>query len=321
MKKLMMSILLGGLVLSGCASGSASENSGSDKLHIVATVYPEYDWLKQITAGTEDRIEVTLLLDQGTDLHNYQPTAADMIKIAEADMFVYVGGESDAWVKDALESSDNDQRIVVSLMDVLGNKAREEETVEGMEAEDEEEEEETEYDEHVWLSLQNAELFVDALKDACVQMDSEDSELFEKNAGAYKDKLNELDEQYRSLCEKASVKTLLFADRFPFLYLVKDYGLDYYAAFRGCSAESEASFETVVFLAGKVDELSLPAILTIESSDQKIAETVRDNTKKKDAEILVIDSMQSATKETIDQGIGYLDIMEKNLAVLERALK
>ncbi len=308
---------------------SEAEASSEGKISIVTTIFPEYDWVKNIVGDASDKAEITVLLDNGVDLHSYQPTADDIMKIASCDMFIYVGGESDEWVDDALKEAVNKDMVVINLLDVLGGNVKEEEVVEGMEAEEEEEgeegeegegEEEVEYDEHVWLSLTNASLICDAIADGLSKVDADNAATYTENANAYKQKLNSLDGEYKSVTSAAANKTLLFGDRFPFRYMADDYGLEYYAAFVGCSAETEASFETITFLAGKVDELSLKAILTIEKSDQKIANTIKENSTSKDQQILALDSMQSTTSEDVNNGASYLGIMESNLEVLKKAL-
>lgn len=325
----------------GCGNASPSSDESKDGISIVTTIFPEYDWVRQITAGN-DKVDITMLLDNGVDLHSYQPTADDIMKIATCDVFIYVGGESDEWVEDALKEAINPDMQVINLLDTLGNSAKEEEIVEGMEAVEEHdhseevstfekmseengdekhEEEETEYDEHVWLSLKNSELLVDEIANAISIVDEANASLYEENAAAYVKELDSLDKQYADAVANANVNTVLFGDRFPFRYMVDDYNLDYYAAFVGCSAETEASFETITFLAGKVDELGLNTVLTIENSDEKIAKTIIENTKAKDAKILSMNSMQSTTSDDVTAGATYLSIMEENLKVLTDALK
>ena len=311
---------------------------GGDKMQIVTTIFPEYDWVENILGDRADAAEVTMLLDNGVDLHSYQPTAEDIMKISTCDMFIYVGGESDEWAEDVLESAVNKDMVVINLMDALGDSVKAEEIVEGMEAEHDHEHEEgeeddpdheheegeeceEEMDEHVWLSLKNAEVLCGVIADGLGQIDSENADIYTANAEAYTAELAELDAQYADAVAGAEVKTLLFGDRFPFRYMVDDYGLDYYAAFVGCSAETEASFETIVFLAGKTDELGLSSIMTIEGSDQRIAETIRDNTASKDQQILTMDSLQSTTLKDAANGTSYLSVMKSNLEVLKEALK
>ena len=319
MKKTISLLLITMMVicsLGACASPDGT--SGDDKISIVTTIFPEYDWVMNILGNNPANAEVTLLLDNGVDLHSYQPTADDIMKIATCDMFIYVGGESDRWVEDALSEAVNKDMVVINLLEVLGDSVKEEEVVEGMQEEDEDE---TEYDEHVWLSLKNAVICTEAISHALQdKVDPENYITYAENAAEYTRKLFTLDREYEETIANASGDTLLFGDRFPFRYLTDDYDLNYYAAFAGCSAETEASFETVTFLSGKVDELNLGCILTIETSDGKIAETIRDNTSTGDQKILVLDSLQSVTMDDINNGVTYLSIMKENLNVLSEAL-
>lgn len=509
MKKLIalfLAVLMTAGILSACGSQNMAKSSGSqtEKLKIVTTIFPAYDWVNSVLGDKAENAKVTMLLDDGVDLHSYQPTADDILKISTCDLFVYVGGESDAWVKDALAQVTNKDMVVINLLEVLGDRAKEEEVKEGMEAdhdhdhdhskevstfEDNEVQDrsladwagewqsayplllggaldkafeakaedgdmtaeeykeyyktgyktdydqikitgdtitftdnqgktasseyeyvgyviqdwssgtraalyrfeavdkdagtpvyiefndhmiepaeaehfhirmsnesfdaitdletswptffpaslsaeevceemighdhgdEEELDEHVWLSLKNAKILCKAIADALARIDSENAGTYEANVSAYLDKLETLDQSYADTVAKSPVKTLLFGDRFPFRYLVDDYGLDYYAAFVGCSAETEASFNTITFLAGKVDELSLHSVMTIEGTNQKIAETIVQNTTTKDQQILSMNSMQSTTTKDVQNGATYLSIMEDTLAVLKEALK
>lgn len=327
---LMLVAVLAVCALSGCGTSKSGEDTKDKKIKIVTTIFPEYDWVMQILGDKADKADVTMLLDKGVDLHSYQPSTADIAKISEADVFIYVGGESDEWVEDVLKEAKNKKLKVINLMDVMGDKAKEEEVKEGMQEEEEEhaeeakdgkEEEEVEYDEHVWLSLKNAKIFTKKIADVLSEVDKDDAKTYQANYESYAKKLDDLDKKYADAVASAKNKTLVFGDRFPFRYLVNDYGLDYYAAFVGCSAESEASFETVTFLAKKIDELGLGNVLTIEGKNHKIAKTVVDNTKNKDQKVLTMDSMQSTTSKDVKDGATYLGIMEKNLEVLKEALK
>ena len=336
---------------SAAASSTASTKSetktddANKKFSVVCTIFPEYDWIRQLVGDKKDNYEITYLLDKGVDLHSYQPTAEDIAKIANCDLFVYVGGESDGWVDDALKESKNDKMQVVNLLETLGKNVKPEEVVEGMQEEDEHDhdhddkdhddkdhdhedadhdhdhEEETEYDEHVWLSLRNATALVNTLAEKLQTIDPENKDYYATTAADYTAKLGDLDSRYLATIKKAKVKTVLFGDRFPFRYLVDDYGLKYYAAFVGCSAETEASFETVAFLAKKTDDLKLKSVLVIENSDQKIAKKIVETTKDKNQNIVVLNSMQSVTNDDIANGATYLSIMESNLKALASALK
>ncbi len=307
------------IMAAGLLASCSTLKKNDGKLKIVVSIFPVYDWVRQIVGSRSDSVEISLLLDKGVDLHSYQPTTDDIADIAEADLLIAVGGESDEWIDEVVPASGNKDLKIVRLLDVLGDKAKEEELVEGMQGEEEEEGEKEgpEYDEHVWLSLKNASFLTKKLADVLAETDPEGADEYKANAAAYAEKLDGLDKKYEDAVNAASVKTLLFGDRFPFRYMADDYGLTYYAAFVGCSSESEASFETIAFLAGKVDELGLKHVLQIETSDGSIARTVIESTKTKDQDVLTLDSLQNATGA---DGETYLGIMESNLKVLKKAL-
>ena len=340
MKKI-LSLLLAATLTACCLTAcNAEENQktpDTGTLQIVTTIFPAYDWVQNILGDNPAGAEVTMLLDNGVDLHSYQPTADDILKISTCDLFLYVGGESEQWVEDALKEATNQDMIVLNLLESLGDQVKEEEVIEGMQEEDhdhdhaEESHEEghdhaeeshgVEYDEHVWLSLRHASLLVKTIAEAVKTADPAHADTYDSNAEAYRQQLQALDDAYAEALSDVSYKTLLFGDRFPFRYLVDDYGLAYFAAFPGCSAETEASFETVTFLSRKMDELSLPAILTIDGADTRIAETIIRNTQAKNQEILSLNSMQSTTSQDVADGTTYLSVMEQNLEVLKKALQ
>ncbi len=494
---IILAVVMALLCLAACGQNKSKYSSKNDKIKVVTTIFPEYDWVREI-AGENSNVDITMLLDNGVDLHSYQPTAEDIMKISSCDMFIYVGGESDEWVEDALKESVNKNMKVINLLDVLKDTVKTEEAMPGMQSEEghnhgyshfddsdvqdrsltdwsgewqsvypyiengdldevmerkaesgdktaeeykkyyetgyktdvekmsingeegtmeftkngvtskakyeykgykiydyssenrgvryffesvdnasdapkyvqfsdhgispskaehyhiyagndsfdalsEEmdnwptyypagmtsneikedmlEHEEKEYDEHVWLSLRNAEKLCDAIADSLCDIDSENKNVYSTNAAVYKNKLKELDDQYQNVVKNSTNKTLLFGDRFPFRYMVDDYGLKYYAAFAGCSAESEASFETISFLAKKVDELGLKNVMTIEKSDKKIANTIISNTKNKNQKIFELNSLQSITSKDVKNGVTYLSVMKSNLNVLKEALQ
>lgn len=329
------------------------EKGNSNKISIVCATFPQYDWVKNILGEEAERFNVTLLLDNGVDMHSYQPAVKDIATAGSSNLFIYVGGESDTWVEDALKEAKNKDLKAINLMETLGNSVKEEEVVEGMQEERESlghsheksskekqeqtqkeshensqeingqkeaADEEPEYDEHIWLSIRNAEIMVKNIEKAIEQLDSDNAKVYQTNAENYIKKLDTLDKQYANTIQNAKYKAILFGDRFPFRYMADDYDLKYYAAFAGCSAETMAGFETVTFLAKKADELRLPVILTIENSDGRIAEAVKSNTTKKNQKILAMNSLQSVTKEQIADGITYLQVMQENLSVLSEAL-
>ena len=372
---IILTFLFGIFSFSGCGSSDKSAGAKGEtpkpKLKIVATIFPEYSWTKELLGSHEKDVELTLLAKKGVDMHSYQPSAEDILKIANSDLFIYVGGESDKWVDKALKEGGNPKRRVLNLMKLMGDRAKVEEEVEGMEKydhhdhdkdahahpkkdkQDEKHEhhdkdkhdekhehekehdkehdkdkhdgkvhhEQPEYDEHVWLSLKNADIVCKAITEELASLDSKNAETYRANYTAYSKKLAALDAKYKEAVTKAPVKAVLFGDRFPFRYLTDDYGLQYYAAFNGCSAETEASFETVAFLAKKMDELKLPAVLTIEGRQHKLAQTIVENTKAKNQKVLTLNSMQSVAEEEIKKGITYLAVMEQNLNVFKEALQ
>ena len=361
MKKIICLVISLAMVLSCMLNAAQAEDK---KLNVVATVFPIYDWTREVV-GENDSVQLTLLLDSGVDLHSYQPTAQDIMKIATCDVFIYVGGESDEWVEDALKEAVNPNMIVINLVEAMGENIKMEEIVEGMEHEhdhehhdedgkdhdhhedhddhdedhdageghddhdedhdhddghdendghndhdedhDHDHEHEDEADEHVWLSLRNAQKLVNAIASALSSADPAHAESYQANAAAYNEKLAALDQEYDQAVSAAAFRTVLFGDRFPFRNLVDDYDLDYYAAFSGCSAETEASFQTIVFLAQKTDELKLPAVLTIEGANHKIAETIISTTSSKNQKLLTMNSMQGCTMRDVQAGVTYQD--------------
>ncbi len=295
-----------------CSCGDMPVNN--EGLKIVCTAFPQYDYIKNIL-GNESGL--SLLLDDGADLHSYEPTATDIIEIGSSDLFVYIGGISDSWVEGTLKSANSQTLKTVALMDLV--ETYEVDYVAGMEKEEHNHKhgEEHEKDEHIWLSLRNSAKITKALCDIICEIDSANAEKYKANAEKYINSLNELDNEYKSVIESAKRGTLLFADRFPFRYLIEDYGLEYHAAFSGCSSESEASFQTMAFLIDKTKELSLPAVIIIEGSDGSIAQMICSET---GAKTLTLDSCQSVSAADINQGTNYLDIMRNNLEILREAL-
>ena len=284
------------------------------RVQIVTTCFPIYDWTRNIVGGTSG-VEITWLMDSGVDPHSFQPTVKDLTLVSDADIFVYVGGESDAWADDAAAEMKNPDAKVVSLLPQLDT-ALTEEAVPGAEPEDEEP---GALAEHIWMSLRAAQLCVTMICDALCAVDSENAETYTENAEHYCDALHELDHDYASAISESKLDTILVADRFPFRYLAEDYDLNYYAAFAGCSAETEASFQTVLGLSQKADELGLPVVLVTENGTGDIAEAVSEGSET-EPPVRTLDSLQSVTAELDAQGVTYLSVMESNLEVLKEAL-
>lgn len=312
LKKIITGVLAA-FMLAGCAP---KQQQNTTKLKIVATTFPQYDWIREIIGKDNTNVDLQLLMKNGGDLHSYQPTAGDIANIADANLFVYVGGESDEWVDDALKEKTNKDMKVVNMMQTLGDDIDEEE--EGLEKESEDHEE-IEYDEHVWLSLKRAQKIVKAIADELGELDSTNAKKYQENAEAYIAKLAALDKSYESTVNTVKNKTWIFADRMPFHYLAKDYGITTYAAFNGCSTETNASFNTIVSLAKYADELGIKHIMTIEGSDKKLAKAVIENTTDKNQDILTLNSLQSVSQSDIDKGLTYYGAMEENLKVLAQS--
>ena len=317
------------LLLAGCGSSETPSSGDDSRIHAVTTIFPQYDFLRQIGG---EHLEVTMLLKPGAESHSFEPTPADMITVSESDLFVYVGGDSDAWVDTILESVDTSEKEIVTLMDCVETVAEEE--AEGMEthghahdheAEENEADSEAEHaddshaeqDEHVWTSPRNAILIVEKLCDALVRIDPEHAADYRNNTEAYLEQLQALDEEFQETVNHAERRTIVLGERFPFRYLADAYGLDYYAAFPGCSSESEASAKTVAFLINKVKEEQIPVVFTIELSNDKMTDSICEAT---GAKKLLLHSCHNVTKEDFEQGVTYLDLMEHNVQVLKEAL-
>ena len=329
-----------------CMTAETVFAAQAPRLRVITTTFPLYDWTRQILGKRAAEVELIQLQDNGVDLHSFQPTVRDIARIAQCDLFVFVGGESDGWAETALRSHRNPRRIAVNLLKELGDAAREEEHLEGMEEHDHDhhhdakhdhdhdhdhdkkhdhdhhhdDDDEHELDEHVWLSLRCAARLCQTITAKLAQLDPAHAAEYQANCKAYVAKLAALDGRYAAMIKSAPRKILLFGDRFPFRYLAEDYGLTCFAAFSGCSAETEASFKTIAFLAGKVDELKLPAVVVLENRHHKIAETVVKTAKSKGVRIIAVDSLQSSTSRDAAKGKTYLGAMETNLTAVRTAL-
>ncbi len=313
-------------LLTGCA-----RDDRGDRLQVVTTVFPAYDWARELLADVEG-VDLTVIVDNGVDLHSYQPSAKDIVQMSTCDVLIHIGGESDVWVQEVLDNAPDEQRTVINLMELLGDEAKELPHTENDENENDGDEHDHEhahahdencehlYDEHVWLSLRNARAFCEAIADELCRRLPDAEETLRANALAYDGVLADLDSRFEELVAGAERSTILVGDRFPFLYLTEDYGLTYYAAFAGCEADTEASFETIVSLSEKVDELKLPCVLILDGSDGKLADTIISTAKSEGVETHTLHSMQSVTKKDAQAGVTYISEMEKNYETLKKAL-
>ncbi len=291
-------------LFTACGNETAEDNS---RLKIVATLFPQYDFAKQITG---DNAEVTLLLTPGSESHTYEPTPKDVSKIQQADIFLYIGGESEVWVDEVLESAQNKNLKTVRLMDYIN-------PIEESHEDDEHDHDQTEYDEHIFTSLRNSQVLLDEICNAVCEEDKENEETYQKNADAYSEKISELDTKFTDMIDNAQRKTVVFGDRFPFAYFAKDYGLDCHAAFSGCSSETEASSATISSLIDIVKKDNVPTVFYIEFSSQSIAGKIADASGAKTA---LLHSCHNISKEDLENGTTYVDLMTQNYQNLSEAL-
>jgi zinc transport system substrate-binding protein len=299
--------------ITGCGQNNNTAEQNSDgKISVITTNFPSYDFVRQI-AG--DRVNLDMLLPPGAESHSFEPSPKDIIAIQNSDIFIYVGGESDSWIDRILDSMDTENMKILSMMDCVD--VVEEEIVEGMEEDPDEEEEEDAYDEHVWTSPQNAILIVGSITELLCDADNANADFYRQNAAAYIESLRELDSAFKDVVAGAKRKTIIFADRFPFRYFADAYGLSYFAAFPGCSTETEPSAATVAFLINKVREEQIPVVFHIELSNERMADTISGET---GAKKLLLHSCHNVTKRDFDAGLGYLELMRRNAENLREAL-
>lgn len=319
MKRIAIIILMAALIM-GTYGCTMNNGNNSDKIKVVTTIFAAYDFARAVGG---DKVEVDMLIKPGTEFHSYEPTPQDIIKIKESDLFIYVGGENDEWVDEILDSLD-DEINVLKLMDCVDRKYYEE-VKDGMEEEHEHDEDENhddhdeheEWDEHVWNSPANAISICKKTAQKLVMLDEDNTTVYEKNCNSYCDKISEIDRGFHGIVNNSVNKTLVFGDRFPLRYFVEEYGLDYYAAFPGCSANTEASAATIAFLIDKVKENNIKTVFKIELSNSNIANTIA---KANDAKVKTFYSMHNITKEDFDNGETYCSLMQRNLDSLKEAL-
>lgn len=317
---ILMAVLMIALTFVSCSSATTNTTSKNEettkrvansKLTVVTTIFAPYDFVRQVAGDTD--IDLTMLLKPGTESHTYEPTSQDIIKIQKCDLFIYVGGENDKWVDNILSSLDKSVKTI-KLLDCVN--PEEEEAKEGMQV-TEEKGDEKEWDEHVWTSPKNAITISSKIAAEMEQIDTGNAETYKNNVQKYTEALTDLDNQFKEVVENAKRKTVVFADRFPARYFVEEYGLDYFAAFPGCSSESEASASTVAFLIKKVKAENIPVVFYIELSNEKMADTIVEST---NAKKLLFHCCHNVSKEDFDNGATYLSLMTKNVANLKEAL-
>lgn len=319
MKDLIAALLIISAVCLMSACGSAAESKG-DKPSVVCTGFAQYDWVRSIIGEQAGEWDIIRLNEKGADMHSFQPSAEDIITITDADLFIYTGGFSESWAEDILSPKKGFKGKAYCLLKHRETVAEDEAFIcDESESHESHDSHSDEYDEHIWLSPKRAINFCEDITEEICTIDPAGSEIYRENCSAYVEKLEAMDQEYRQVISEAPEKTLIFADRFPFRYLAEDYGLTCYAAFPGCSAETEASFETIAFLSDKLKKSGLSAVLVTEGSDKSIAETVVKNSGLKDIHILTINSMQSPAENS--DGLTYMNVMDYNLGVLKIALE
>ena len=349
MKKILgILMLVSVLMLSACQSDTKHDNGD---ISIVTTSFHEFDWVNQIIGEDNEKFDITLLMDNGVDLHSYQPSVEDIAKITSADLFIHNGGLSDTWGKDAAAQAED--LLTINVMEVLlendalveghacnhdhaegescGHDHAEGESCNHDHAEGEScghdhaegescGHDHSEHDEHVWLSLKNAIVICETLTEQICLLDEANRDVYEQNSANYINLLKELNETFKATVSEAERDTVIIADRFPFKYLMNDYGINHHAAFEGCSAESEASFETVAFLADKIDELSVEYVIVIENGSDEVDKTVIDSSDNKDCEIITMSSIEGVGLDAATDGVSYYSLMKNNFETLEKAL-
>ncbi len=332
MKKIIKIFFVAVMFFSLVSVTGCGNKKNNNKLTIISTSFPGYDFARAILKDV-DGTEVKMLLKPGSETHDFEPTPQDIINIKNSDIFIYVGGDSDEWIEDVLEDIDTDKTKVIKLMDLVN--VVEEELVDGMEEhhhehededhehehEDEdhehEEEEEVEYDEHVWTSPINAITITNKLKDEIIKIDNSNKEKYEENANNYVTELNKIDNEIKEVVANSKRKEIVFGDRFPLRYFVDEYNLTYYAAFPGCSEQTEASAKTIAYLIDVVKKDKIPVVFHIELSNGKIAETI---SKETNAKVLEFNAAHNISQKDFDAGVTYVDLMKDNIKVLKEAL-
>ena len=332
MKRIISLLLALALSLSLAACAAPAEKADGGKLQIVTTLFPYYDFARAIA---QDRADVTLLLSPGREAHSFEPTPLDAVTISEADVFLYNGGEGEYWVESMLDAAGEHIAVASRMMDYVD--ALNEEYVEGMQGadghdhdhehgshdhdhdheEDEHDSDEIEYDEHIWTSPKNAVVLCRAVCDAICKADPANEDFYRTNCDDYCAQLEALDARFSALCESAPRRLLIFADRFPMLYFCREYGLDYRAAFHGCSGDTEPSLATIKFLIDKVEDENIPVVYTLDFGTKKVAAVVSECT---GAAIETLYSMQTVSRADFDAGETYLTLMERNFEALRKGL-
>lgn len=310
LKNKLLAVLTAICIIFTFASCNSGKDKNDDKLNITTTIFPPYDFAREIA---DNKANVNMLLSPGTESHTYEPTPKDIIKIQKSDIFIYIGGESEEWVTDILKTIDTSKTTVLRLMDYISPLEEDD-----FDSEEKDDGHETEYDEHIWTSPKNAMIMTEKIADAICKCDNKNERTYRENEKNYKAKLNELDNSFSNTIKQGNRDTIVFGDRFPFAYFTNEYGLKYYAAFPGCSSESEPSAATMAQLIDVTKEKKVPVVFYVEMSNQKVADTI---CQASGAKKLLFHSCHTLTKDETDRGENYISIMQNNCKNLKEALK
>lgn len=308
MKKILITALAV-LVVFEFSSCKVRKMDTSDKVNIVCSIFPEYDWARNILGDDDDATTLTLLEKNGVDLHSYLPSSTDLSTVANCNLLVYTGGKSDTWITDILNNSSNTNQTVINLMEVLKAQLKKD----GPDA--------TEYDEHLWLSIKNAKIICNYFTETLCELLPDSADRYQSRLADYMKKLDAMDLSLQGVVQASQNKTLIICDRFPFRYLAEDYGIQYCAPFSNCAGQREPGAEAIDLLSETLVKLNSSAVIVLENSDKKIAKTVIGNAKKPNCDTLTMDSMQSVTLRQAFAGVTYISQMQKNLESIQKALK
>ena len=316
MKKIISLFLCIAILISlVCITSSCAKSKDDGNINVICTIFPYYDWAKNVI-GASENVTLSLIISNGADPHSYQPTATDILNISNCDVIIYTGGSSDVWVEAALEKANSPDIRKIKLIELDGMTLH---NVSASDHEHDHEHDHGEFDEHIWLSLKNARLATQNIADELSAIDVKNAERYTENAKSYAQELLSLDESFvNTLAEEHPF--MLFADRFPFVYTLSDYGISYQAAFEGCTTDASADFDTIISLIEEAKLHNTKYVCVTESSDKALAKTVISSSNHTEMEILTFNSIQGITKRDIESGVTYLSLMKNNLETMKKAI-
>lgn len=323
MKKRILALLLAAAVaLPLCACAPAGEEAEDGRLQVVCSLFPYYDFVREIGGAY---VSPRLLVAAGREAHSFEPTPMDVIRVSRADVFVYNGGEGEQWVDEILSSAGENIPAVLRMMDYadtlteepLAGRDDHDHADHDHEHDDDHDSDDIEYDEHIWTSPVQAMKLCRAICDALCAADPAHAAVYRSNLENYLGQLAELDVAFRQVCSEKKRSLLVFGDRFPLLYFCREYGLDYRAAFHGCSSDTEPSLYTLKFLIDKVRQQDIPVVYALELSSRKVADAIAETT---GATVETFYSCQTVSQADWAAGEGYVSLMRRNVAALREGI-